>query len=58
LATNFQVHQGFLEGSNINIVTEMTDMITASRAFETNKQVMKAFDQMNGKLVNDVPKTS
>lgn len=58
LANKFQVHQGFLEGSNINIVTEMTDMITASRAFETNKQVMKAFDQMNGKLANEVPKTS
>ena len=53
-----QAHQGFLEGSNLNIVTEMTDMISATRAFETNKEVMKAFDQMNGKLVNDVPRTS
>lgn len=51
------VHQGFLESSNVNIIEEMTDMITASRTFETNQQAMKAFDRMDEKLVTEVPKT-
>lgn len=52
-----QVNQGFLELSNVNIVTEMTDMIAASRTFETAQKAMKAFDQMDDKLINEVPKT-
>lgn len=52
-----EVQQGFVELSNVNIVEEMTDMITASRSFETAQRAMKAFDQMDDKLVNQVPKT-
>lgn len=51
-----KVHQGFLEGSNVNVIQEMTDMIAATRAFESTQKAMKAFDEMNGRLVNDVPK--
>jgi flagellar basal-body rod protein FlgG len=36
-----RVASGFVEGSNVNIVEEMTKMITASRAYEA---VSKAFD--------------
>jgi flagellar basal body rod protein FlgG len=32
---------GFVEGSNVNIIEEMTRMISASRAYEA---VSKAFD--------------
>jgi len=53
---NAQVHQGFLETSNVNIVEEMTKMIEASRTFEGTQKAIKAFDQMNGKLVNEVAK--
>ena len=56
--TGVQVHQGFLEGSNVNVVQEMTDMIAATRVFESTQRAIKAFDSMNGRLVNDVPKTS
>lgn len=56
-ATNIKVHQGFLESSNVNIVEEMTDMISATRAFETNQQAIKAFDKMDEKLVNEVPRS-
>lgn len=55
-AENIKIHQGFVEKSNVNIVNEMTDMITATRVFESTQQALKAFDSMNGKLVNDVPK--
>ena len=51
-----QVHQGFIETSNVNIVKEMTDMIQATRNFESSQRVIKAYDEMDGKLVNEVPK--
>lgn len=40
------VAQGQLEGSNVNIVEEMVDMITSQRTYETNSKVMQATDQM------------
>jgi len=38
--------QGQLESSNVNIVDEMVNMITAQRAYETNSKVIQAADQM------------
>ncbi len=38
--------QGQLEGSNVNIVDEMVNMITAQRAYETNSKVIQTADQM------------
>ncbi len=40
------VAQGQLEGSNVNIVEEMVNMITSQRTYETNSKVMQATDQM------------
>jgi flagellar basal-body rod protein FlgG len=40
------ISQGQLEGSNVNIVDEMVNMITAQRAYETNSKVIQAADQM------------
>ncbi|MEZ4872889.1 MAG: flagellar basal-body rod protein FlgF [Bdellovibrionales bacterium] len=51
-----RVHQGFQEGSNVNIVQEMTDMISATRAFESAQKAIRAFDMIDQKLVNDVGK--
>jgi flagellar basal-body rod protein FlgG len=56
-ANEFKVHQGFLELSNVNVIDEMTDLIMSSRLFESNQEVIKAFDQMDSRLVNDVPRT-
>ncbi len=50
-----KVHQGALEGSNVNIVKEMTDMISTTRVFESTQKAIKAFDEMDEKLVNSVP---
>jgi len=55
-AEDFKMHQGFLEMSNVNIVDEMTQMIEASRTFEASRNAIKAFDSMDEKLVNVVPK--
>lgn len=38
--------QGQLESSNVNIVDEMVNMITAQRAYETNSKVIQSADQM------------
>lgn len=40
------VAQGQLETSNVNIVDEMVNMITAQRAYETNSKAVQAADQM------------
>jgi flagellar basal-body rod protein FlgG len=44
--------QGQLETSNVNIVDEMVNMISAQRAYETNSKVMQASDQMLQSLNN------
>ncbi|MES2963564.1 MAG: flagellar basal-body rod protein FlgF [Bdellovibrionota bacterium] len=56
IATEAKVSQGSLEGSNVNIVREMTDMISATRTFESTQRAIQAYDSMAGKVVNDVPK--
>ncbi|MDO4302286.1 MAG: flagellar basal-body rod protein FlgF [Bacillota bacterium] len=39
-----QVYSGYLETSNISVVTEMVNMITVSRAYESNQKVITTFD--------------
>jgi flagellar basal-body rod protein FlgG len=41
-----QVMQGMLEGSNVDIVEEMVNMITTQRAYEMNSKVVSTADQM------------
>ena len=38
--------QGYLEGSNVNIVTEMVNMIVAQRAYEINSKAIQTSDSM------------
>jgi flagellar basal-body rod protein FlgG len=38
--------QGFVETSNVNTVTEVTNLITAQRAYEMNSKVIQASDEM------------
>lgn len=52
------VKQGFLETSNVNIVKEMTEMITTNRVFESTQKAISAYDQMADKMVNVVGKTN
>lgn len=50
--------QGFVEGSNVNIVQEMTDMIQTQRVFESTQKAISAYDSMADKAVNVVGKTN
>ncbi|MEM6616120.1 MAG: flagellar basal-body rod protein FlgG [Pseudomonadota bacterium] len=40
------VLQGFLEDANVNAVAEISDLITAQRAYEMNARVISAADEM------------
>ena len=46
------VMQGFVEGSNVNSVTEITSLITAQRAYEMNSKVITAADDLMQTLNN------
>ena len=46
------IQQGFLETSNVNVVEEITNLITAQRAYETNSKVIETSDQMMSTLNN------
>ncbi len=41
-----RIAQGMLEGSNVKVVEEMIDLISAQRAYEINSRVVKAADEM------------
>lgn len=54
---NTQIHQGYLEMSNISVVTEMVNMITLQRQYESNQKVITTYDDtleqavtQNGKI--------
>lgn len=40
------IQQGYVEASNVNVVQEMTNLITAQRAYEMNSKVIEAADQL------------
>ena len=44
--------QGFVETSNVNVVTEITNLITAQRAYEMNSKVITSSDEMMSTLTN------
>lgn len=52
--SNSIVKQNFLEKSNVNIINEMTNMITTMRSFETNQKIVQSLDETLSKLVNEV----
>ncbi|MDE3106437.1 MAG: flagellar basal-body rod protein FlgG, partial [Acidobacteriota bacterium] len=40
------VQQGYLESSNVNVVSALVDMISTQRAYEINSKAVQASDQM------------
>jgi flagellar basal-body rod protein FlgF len=49
-----EVLQGFLEASNVQVVTEMVEMIEVNRAYEANSKAIQTQDQLLGRLINEV----
>lgn len=50
----FQLKQGFIERSNVDLNQTMTEMMTAFRAFEASQKVLQAYDRSLEKAVNEV----
>ncbi len=46
------IQQGFIETSNVNVVEEITHLITAQRAYEMNSKVIETSDQMMASVTN------
>lgn len=40
-----EIHQGYLEASNVETVSEMVEMIAITRAYETNQKVIQAYNE-------------
>lgn len=55
-ATDCIVLQGFLETSNVSIVSEMVNMITVSRQYEANQKIIQTYDSSLQIAVNDLGK--
>lgn len=55
-AEGTQVFQGALEGSNVNAMEEMVQMIDSLRTFEACYKIVQVQDELNAKSVNELAK--
>lgn len=53
-ATNYSISQSALEGANVDVIKEMSDMMAVMRNFESDTKVLKALDETLGKAVNEI----
>jgi flagellar basal-body rod protein FlgG len=51
---DYAVTQGFVEGSNVNAIRAMTEIIETMRVFESYQKIIQASDDATSKAVNDV----
>lgn len=55
---NVKVLQGALESSNVNVASEMVNMIEVTRGYESYQKVIHSIDSLNNKAVNEVSRIS
>lgn len=48
------VHQGYVEISNVNVVKEMVEMISITRAYESNQKMIQTIDSTLDKSANSI----
>lgn len=51
-----EIKQGYLESSNVQVITEMARMIETSRYFESCAKAVKTYDDMAAKAANELGK--
>ncbi|MEZ0368854.1 MAG: flagellar basal-body rod protein FlgF [Candidatus Sericytochromatia bacterium] len=49
-----EIAQGFLEQSNVNVASQMVEMISAMRSYQASQKALQSEDDMTGRLINDV----
>ncbi len=54
IGSNTKIQQGFLEGSNVNAMREMANLITVSRSFESAAAMVEGADRVIIKAINDL----
>lgn len=54
--TKPDIYSGYLETSNVNVVTEMVDLITISRQYESNQKIISTIDSTLDVAVNQIGK--
>jgi flagellar basal-body rod protein FlgF len=57
-SAGYVVKQGYLEGSNVSIIHNMVEMISAFRTYEADQRALLAQDQTLDKAVNQVGRIS
>ena len=50
---NAKVYSGYLEMSNVKVVSEMVELINVTRAYEANQKIIQAMDETLDKTVNN-----
>jgi flagellar basal-body rod protein FlgF len=54
--TKALLKQGYLEGSNVNIINEMSQMISTLREFQAYQKIIQSFDDTTSKM-NEIART-
>ena len=49
-----RIKQGYLESSNVDPVKEITELISAQRAYEMNSKIIQASDDMMGLVTKGI----
>ena len=52
MESNAMIVQGYLEQSNVNVISEMVEMINITRAYEANQKVIQTMDTSLEQVVN------
>jgi flagellar basal-body rod protein FlgF len=55
---DYRVHQGFVELSNVSVITEMARMIEIHRVFESYEKIFQQYDQLRGRLIDQVSRNT
>ena len=50
------IRWGYLERSNVDMVSQMTEMLSAQRAFQSAAQVTKIYDSLMNRITNEIGK--
>ncbi len=50
----FEVLSGFLEGSNVSLIREMTSLMAVRRSYEAAQKIMITYDQILNKAANEL----
>lgn len=56
LADGYSIRQGYLEASNVNVVTELVSLMNINKAFNFDQKAITVQDNLLNKTVNDLGK--